>query len=61
MRDTKHKPATSPGFDGDWDGVLMGKGCPPPKSSAPVRPIRINFTDEEIAERLKHRGARIGY
>lgn len=40
------------GFDGDWDGVLYGRGCQPPKSIMPPRPIRIHFTDAEIEERL---------
>ena len=39
------------GFEGEWDGVLRGRGCPPPKSEMPKRPISLNFlTVEEIHE-----------
>ena len=41
------------GLEGDWDGTICGRGSPPPKTPMPVRPIRINFTDAEIEDRLK--------
>lgn len=43
------------GFDGDWNDVLRGRGCPPPSAPRPARPIRISFTDDEIEERLRKR------
>lgn len=42
----------SVGLDGDWDVVLMGRGCSPPTVELPPRPIRINFTDAEIEKKL---------
>lgn len=55
MADKSNNRKSNPriGLQGDWDGVLWGKGCPPPTVEMPPRPIRINFTAEEIRRRLQ--------
>jgi len=42
------------GLEGDWDGVLRGRGCRPPQIEMPPRPLSINFIDTGAAggERL---------
>ena len=42
-------------LEGDWYGVVRGRGCPPPQSSAPLRPIRIHFDDVEFEDRVRKR------
>jgi len=41
------------GLQGDWDGVLWGRGCLPPKAIMPPRPITLRFPAEEVRARLR--------
>ncbi len=41
------------GLEGDWDGVLRGRGCPPPTGTMPERPIRVCYGEAEIEARLE--------
>ncbi len=43
----------------DEDELIMLPGGPPPRTPAPPRPVRINFTESEVEERLRKRSARI--
>lgn len=60
MSDTSTPKKRLVGFEEGPDGVLRGIGCRPPIGPMPPRPKRINFTDEEIEERLRRRNERLG-
>jgi hypothetical protein len=45
--------------DYDEDEIITVPGGPPPRTPAPQRPIRLNYTDVEVEERLRRRKARI--